>query len=263
VRILKEVMRRLIDDPLTASPAEVSQAAYDVAMELSGVADPYREEKARYNEFALGMYGELKERVRRAGDPLRTAAKLAVAGNVIDLGIGIAFDVRQEIERVVGGDFAVDHFERFRRELREAGTLLYLCDNAGEILFDRIFLEEIVAVRPALAVTAVVKSGPIINDATLEDAEAVGLAGRVRVIPCGAAVIGTPYRRVNEEVRGLLRSCDLVVGKGQGNFETTSGFPRPLYSILKAKCPCVADELGVEHGDVAFVRRTGAEGWEE
>ncbi len=260
-RILQEVMRRLSTDTLDRSPAEHSMPAYEVASELSGVADPYEEEKRRYNELAIGLYPELKERIRRSDDSLRTAAKLAVAGNVIDLGIGISFDIEQEIAQVLAGTFAVDHFNRFREELPQARSLLYLCDNAGEIVFDRLFMEELVATYPSLDVIAVVKGGPVINDATLADAEFVGLTGVVRVISCGFAVVGVPYGRVTEEVRQLLRSSDLVVGKGQGNFETTSDYPRPIYSILKAKCPCVADELTVEFGDVVFFRHVGEGPW--
>ena len=260
-RIVKEAMRRLAADSLDRSPAECSMPAYEAAAELSGVSDPFAQQKRSHNELIVAMYDELRDVVRSSPDPLHTAAKLAVAGNVIDLGVVGRFDIRQEIGEVLAGAFAIDHFERFRRELERAATLVALCDNAGEIVFDKLFLETLRDARPSLDVVAVVKSGPIINDATAEDADAVGLSEVARVVASGSAVIGTPYRSVSDEVRRLLRESDLVVSKGQGNFETASSFPRSVYFMLKAKCSCVAEELGVGFGDVVFLHRSGSGGW--
>ncbi len=257
--IIKETMRRLCADTLDRSPAEHSLVAYAAAMELSGAADPFRESKAEQNAIALDMYPALRERVMRSPDPLRTAAKLSVAGNVIDLGVALTFDVRDEVEKVLRGTLAVDHFARFGEELASARTLLFLCDNCGEIVFDKLFIETMRAHLPALRVFAVVKGAPIINDATLDDAAAVGLAEAAEVVSTGCACIGAPRGVVGPRVAELLDSCDLVIAKGQGNFETSGGPPRPMYFLLKAKCPCVAEELGVRFGDVVFMRRPAPE----
>lgn len=253
--IIKETMRRLCADPLDRSPAEHSLAAYTAAMELSGAADPFRESKREQNAAALAMYPALRARVAGSPDPLRIAAKLAVAGNVVDLGVGLAFDVREEVEKVLDGALAVDHFAHFREELASARTLLFLCDNCGEIVFDKLFIETMRARLPALRVFAAVKGAPIINDATLDDAAAAGLAEAAEVVSTGCACIGAPRGVVAPPLAGLLDSCDLIIAKGQGNFETAGGPPRPMYFLLKAKCPCVAEELGVRFGDVVFMRR--------
>ncbi len=260
-RIVKETMRRVSADALDRSPAEHSLAAYTVAAELSGVPDPFLADKDEQNAHALAMCEELRARIACAADPLHTAAKMSVAGNVVDLGVGLAFDVRREIEKVLSGELAVDHFARFAAELAAARTLLVLCDNCGEIVFDKLFIEAIRARAPGLHVTAVVKGAPIINDATLREAAAVGLGDAAEVVSTGCACIGAPPRDVDPHVVELLRSCDIVVSKGQGNFETVSDLPRATYFLLKAKCPCVADELGVRFGDVVFMRREGTGTW--
>jgi damage-control phosphatase, subfamily I len=261
LRIVTETMRRVLAAPLVRSPAEHSLAAYATAAELSGVADPFLASKDEQNAHALAMYDELRDRVARAADGLRTAAKLAVAGNVVDLGIGLAFDVRAEIEKVLAGELAIDDFAAFARELGAARTLLYLCDNCGEIVFDKLFIAAMRARFPALRVTAVVKGAPIINDATLREADRVGLAEAAEVVSTGCACIGAPLRDIDPRIAERMRASDLVVSKGQGNFETASDLPRPIYFLLKAKCPCVADELGVRFGDVVFMRHEGQGSW--
>ena len=257
--IVKETMRRLCADPFDRSPAEHSLAAYAAAAELSGVSDPFRESKAEQNATALAMYPRLRARAAGSPDPLLTAAKLAIAGNVVDLGVGLAFDLNEEIAKVLDGVLAVDHFARFEEELAAARTLLFLCDNCGEIVFDRIFIEAMRARFPELRVFAAVKGAPIINDATLEDAAAVGLAEAAEVVSTGCACIGAPRGAIAPRLAELLDSCDLVIAKGQGNFETAGDPPRPMYFLLKAKCPCVAEELGVRFGDVVFMRRPAPE----
>ena len=232
-------------------------------MRLTGAADPFAQSKREQNQAALEAYPSLKDIVARADDPLHTAAKLAAAGNIIDLGTMAGFDVGAEVSRVLAGSFAVDHYTVFRRELAAAPSLLYLCDNCGEVVFDRLFLETIHALYPQVALTAVVKSGPIINDATLRDARDVALDRAARVVASGGALIGTPYREVSPEVRELLRTSAIVIAKGQGNFETSSALPRTMYFILKAKCPCVASELSVDFGDVVFLRHEGSGAWND
>lgn len=255
--ILQETMRQLAAEKLDRSPAFHTNTPYHTATAMTGVADPFAEDKRHQNALVLAMADDLRGLIRGSGDPLRTAAKLAVAGNVIDLGIIQDFNLRHEIDKVLREDFARNDYDSFASELPNAKTLLYLCDNAGEIVCDRLFMEALRSHHPDLSICAVIKSGPIINDAMAEDAETVGLHDVARVIPCGGPYCGTPYSLVTQEVRNLLDSADLVISKGQGNFETLSDIPRPIYFMLKAKCPSVAEELGIQYGEVVFLKKTG------
>jgi len=179
--------------------------------------------------------------------------RLAATGNVIDLGIGVAFDIEREVEKALETPFAVDDFAKFEEDLKRARKLLYIGDNAGEIVFDKVLIEEIHKVGD-YQVIFVVRGGPCINDALREDAEEVGMDEVAKVIDTGSDGIGIPWKEVSEEFREAFLEADLRISKGQGNFETLNGRPEPIYFVLKAKCEAVARELGVRYGDVVFKR---------
>ncbi len=255
-KVLDEIMKRLIGVRLDKTPADHSNVAYKVVSEITGVKDPFYEVKRKYNRIALDMYETLKSIVDRSEDRLYTAIKLAVAGNIIDLGIAHPFDLERDIEDILRSDFAIDDYELFRKSLAEAslkqpsGKVLYIGDNAGEIVFDKVLLEEL----RIYDVTFVVKSGPIINDALMEDALEAGIDRVAKVIETGADMIGIPFEGFSEEFVEHFERADLIIAKGQGNFETLSEVDGEIFFLLKVKCEDVADELGVEFGDIVFVR---------
>jgi len=250
-----------------APPAVIATRAIRAGEDLYDGVDPFARIKWDTTVEALAMYEHIKpgvmERMSGMGpvERIRYCAKLAAAGNIIDFGVASEFDLEGALNETLGSDLAVDHSDRLYDAIVSSGSLLLISDNAGEIVFDRLFLETIHERHPAVALTAVVKSGPIINDATVTDAEAIGLGRAAAVMPSGSAVIGTPFGRVSEGVRNALVTSDVIISKGQGNFETSSHLPRAIYFILKAKCPSVADELDVDFGDVVFLRHTGAGAW--
>jgi damage-control phosphatase, subfamily I len=251
-RIVDEVARRIPALDLALSPAEVSMCAYEIAAELSGNPDPYRGAKREQNAMAMALEPELRQMVEASGDPLGTALRLAAAGNVIDLGTVKAehIDLRAAVGRVIDEGFTVDHSADLLEALEGCDDLLFFCDNAGEIVFDRILIEQLQKRAP---VTAVVKSGPILNDATLEDAEAVGLTGVCEVVGLGGAYIGCPLTRISPAFRARMDRADLILGKGQGNYETLDAYPGNVFLILKAKCDIVAEHMGVSFGEVGLI----------
>lgn len=220
--------------------------------ELSGEGDPYREAKDRFNRLALSIYGELRARVESSSDPLETAIRLAIAGNVIDLGV----DNHLSDEQVhVAIDHALDapleaDLKGFAEAISDADTIVYLADNAGEIVFDRLLIEQMQMDK----VTVVVKGTPIINDATIADAEAAGLTGLVAVIDNGSDAPGTILEDCSEAFRERFGEADLVIAKGQGNYETLSDVDKDIFFILKAKCPVIARDLGCEIGSLVLRR---------
>ncbi len=251
-RILDEVMRRIPAMSLNESPASLSLAAYGVTTAETGVADPYREAKREQNAMALELEEELRALVRESDDPLDAALHLAAAGNVIDLGTMHAqeIDIHEAIAQVMRERFAIDHSGAFRDALARCKDLLFLLDNAGEIVFDKILIEELLK---HTRVTAVVKAGPIINDALMEDAEQAGITALCEVIDNGGAFVGSPLHLVPERFLERMRRADIILGKGQGNYETVDEFPGDVFLILRAKCHVVARHMGVKFGQVGLI----------
>jgi len=251
-RVLRRVAAETSRQRLSQTPTALSQHVYRIVSEVTGVKDPYRKQKDETNRIALRLLPTLRRKVRRARDPLDAALHVAVAGNIIDLGIGQKFDIETDIHRLMRQPFAVSVIRAFQKELRSGRRLLYLGDNAGEIVFDTLLVEVLLA--RGVHVTYVVKSGPIINDATLADAKTAGMTRLVRVIETGSNDIGIQWKNTSGEFRKSFMSADVIVAKGHGNFETCDDRPENLYFLLKAKCDVVAAALGVKTGDLVFAR---------
>ena len=251
-RILNEAVVRIPEMDLEESPAALSKVVYDLAKETTGVDDPYAELKRAQNALALELEAELRAHLAGAEDPLATALHLSAAGNVIDLGTQHAddIDIHAAIEDALHQRFAVDHTAHFRTSLKKCSDLLFLLDNAGEIVFDKLLIEQLCEVTK---VTAVVKKAPIINDVTVEDAVQVGLTDVCPVIDNGGPFIGAPLSQIPASFRARMEAADVIVGKGQGNYETIDDFPGDVFLILKAKCEIIAEHMGVKKGQVALI----------
>lgn len=231
-------------------PATIAKPVYDIVSEVTGVRDPYARSKKETNRAAMELLFSLERSLKRSRDPMKNAIHLAAAGNIIDLGINHSFDLRKDVTRIMKQPFTIDHYAAFRRDLRPGRKLLYLADNCGEIVFDRILVELLIAV--GLHVTLVVKSGPIINDATLEDAVFAGITALCPVIETGSNDIGVGWANTSSSFRRHVSEADIILAKGHGNFETCVGKRGNYYFLLKAKCDIVAAELGVSNGDTVF-----------
>lgn len=250
----RETMNRVAEQiqktNLDFSPALISKQVYEIVSEVTGIDDPFRESKVHMNREALQMLPRLEELVASANDPLDSALHLAVAGNIIDLGIGHQFDLGEDVLNIMCTKFVIDDIEKFKAELVSGRKLLYLCDNAGEIVFDRVLVEELL--KRGLEVTVCVKSGPVINDAMMEDAKVSGLTHLARVIGTGSADIGINFDRSSDEFLQAFKSTDLILAKGHGNFETCNGLSYNIFFLLKVKCDVVARKLNVKKGDIVF-----------
>ncbi len=241
-QIIREALRRISEAKLDVTPMELGQVVYGAVREASGINDPYLEIKRRSTADALEKYPEMKQIVSGADDPLAVATKIAITGNIIDFGVPNRLDVNATLDRIMQTPFGVDDFELFAERITAAKRVLFLGDNAGEIVFDRVLIEELAAED----ITLVVKDEPFINDALLEDAQAAGFDESVRVIA------GPIYPASNEAVRAAWAAADVIVCKGQANYEAYSEAEGPLFYLLVAKCDAVADELGVGIGDLVL-----------
>ena len=251
-RLLREVLRVLGEMNLRQSPPAMAQRIHRLIRELTGQADPYREIKDRFNRLALDLYPQLKVQIEGSGDRLEMAVRLAIAGNVIDMGVNNHLTdehIHEAIDHALKTPFDAD-LASFREAVSIAKNILYLADNAGEIVFDKLLIEQL----PLEKVTVAVKGLPIINDATMADAETAGLTELVEVIDNGSDAPGTILDDCSEAFRQRFDEADLVIAKGQGNYETLSDVDKDIFFILKAKCSVIARDLGCQVGSLILRR---------
>ncbi len=258
-QVLRKVLRAASEMNLQESPPFMAQRIHRIVRQITGNNDPYHDIKDRFNYFALELYPKLKERIERSREPLDTAIRLAIAGNIIDSGVNNHVDetqVHNAIEHALTAPLAGDP-EEFRKRISEAKDILYLADNAGEIVFDRLLIEQM----PLEKITLVVKGSPVINDACLIDARATGIADLVEVINNGSDAPGTILAECSEKFKRRFENADLIIAKGQGNYETLSDVKKDIFFVLKAKCPVIAHHIGCEVGSLVFLRSRGKGLW--
>jgi uncharacterized protein with ATP-grasp and redox domains len=244
-RVLLEVNTLLPKITGDVTPPEIGREVYRIVSRLTGVKDPYREIKEKCTQQALALYPDLKKRVRSADNPLRTAIRIAIAGNVIDFGSNMPFDLEKDLPAILNQKFAIDHYDTFRVALERAEGILYIADNAGETVFDRVLIEEL-----GKPVTYVVRKKPIINDATREDAIAAGIDKVADIISSGADAPGNILHLCSDDFFKIYKASDFIISKGQGNYEGLSEENRPIFFLLKAKCQVIAKHIGVEQGSI-------------
>ena len=249
-QVINAVASMIAGLPLDAKPPELAQQAYRIIRQVVKDGDPFYREKTESNRAALAVYPKLKQMVEQSVDGIYTACKLAIAGNSIDLGPANFehSDLNGIIDTALDYPLAVDNYNRFLNRLRGCRRLLYLGDNAGEIVFDRLLIEQLNQ-DDEREIYFVVRGEPVINDATMEDALAVGMDKVASVVSSGSDAPATILSQCSEQVRRLYRSADIIIAKGQGNYESLEGERGNVFFLLRAKCPLIADLLGVRVGD--------------
>ncbi|NMB99155.1 MAG: DUF89 family protein [Thermoanaerobaculaceae bacterium] len=249
-KILNKTAEYLKKLKFDTTPADASNYVYQITGKITGNDDPFKNEKKKYNEICKNMLPNLQKIIDQSEEKIYTSAKIAIFGNLIDLGIGLHFDLDKDLDKILKKPFAWDDYKELKRVL-ESGrkNILYLGDNAGEILFDSLLVDQL---KDDHTVVFVVKSGPIINDATMEDAKFAGLVEKIKVIETGSDGIGVKWSSVSEEFQKEYGKADIILSKGQGNFETMWGKKGTIFFMLRAKCDSVAREIGVKFGDIVI-----------
>ncbi|MCD6379332.1 DUF89 family protein [bacterium] len=245
--LLDEVGTILRDIPVENTPPETGMLIYDKVSKITGEYDPYKKVKEKNISQALDLYPSLKNEIKNSDDRLLTAIRLAIAGNVIDFGVNKKFDIEEEINVVLKKDFSIFDYDKFKHHLGKTDEILYIGDNAGESVFDRILIEEIK--KP---VTYVVREIPVINDVTREDAIQAGVDKVARILSSGTRAPGTVLETCNAEFMQLYRKSKFIISKGQGNYEGLSEEKGPVFFLLKAKCWVIANDIGVSEGDIVL-----------
>lgn len=222
-------------------PAVMAQAIHRRIREVTGNADPYAEQKRRLNDVALELFPVFSQRIENAANPLELAVRLAIAGNIMDLAVKTNLgedEVLASFDDCLAAPLDC-HIDEFAQAVDEADDILYLADNAGEIAFDRLLVEQLSRKK----VTVAVRGKPVINDATIADAEYVGLPKIAKVIDNGSDAPGTILNDCSDVFRRCFERADMIISKGQGNYETLVDCSRPIWFLLRVKCPIIARDL--------------------
>jgi damage-control phosphatase, subfamily I len=245
--IIKKSLRILSNSSREAMPVEVARQIQAMIRNQLGNPDPYKEIKQKSNEDLLVRYGEFKKTIANAENSFETALRLAIAGNIIDYGAAHdSFDVDKTINHVLHAEFGINHSEMLQQNLEKAKTVLYLGDNAGEIVMDKLFIEHLQHPNLFFAV----KGGPVLNDVTMEDAINVGMDKVANLISNGYDAPSTLLHKTSPEFGQLFQEADVVISKGQGNFEGLIETEKEnLFFGLMVKCQYIGSVLGVNEGD--------------
>ena len=237
------------------SPPEVAAAVYEKMALIAGKVDLYDEVKKLSTLKAQEFVPYLQKEVANSSKPLLTATKVAVAGNVIDLAAEYAFDLNEELDKIFDTSFAVNDFDLLEKRLAESSTLLYIADNAGEHIFDLIYVKTILSLYPHIKLTYMTRGNAIINDVTFEEAQEAGFCEICELVSSGVNTPGFVYDRANTASQNLFDTSDLIITKGMGNYECLSTAQREdLFFLLKVKCNVVAASINKEVGDIICKR---------
>ena len=245
--LLDQVGCMLQDIPMDSTPPQTGDLIYRKVREITGVFDPYKKIKRENIKDALKAYPGLKQIVIESDNRLLTAIRIAIAGNIIDFGVNKTFNLGEDVQKILKQDFAIFHFQQFEDQLKRAKSILYLGDNAGESVFDKILIEEL-----GKPVTYVVREIPVINDVTFSDAVDSGLDQVAKIISSGSSAPGTILHLCNDEFVHQFKKADMIISKGQGNYEGLSNVDRPVVFLLKVKCEIIARHLHVNENDIVL-----------
>ena len=239
------------------TPVEVATPLYEALAVVAGKKDLYDEAKLIATKQALDMLPKLRDMIESSKDSLIAAGKMAVAGNVIDLATQEEYDLTAIVDQVLQADFGRDDFSLLFKDLSEAKTLLYLADNAGEHIFDALFMEKLNEVYPHLKITYMTRGNAIINDVTLQEAKDNGLDKFATLKSSGMRTPGFILDNAPKDVADFFKVADVVIAKGMGNFETMTEISiRDVYHLFKVKCSVVSGFTGFPIGTFMSMKRT-------
>jgi uncharacterized protein with ATP-grasp and redox domains len=224
-------------------PPSMAKEVFDYLHSALGEADLYEQIKIENHQLAMSILDDLRDLLRANQDPFLQAVKIAAVGNIIDVAHSEEYQLWDEVVKQVGQPLLGDRADLFNQKLTENGELLYLADNVGETVFDRVLIEQI-----SKPVVYAVKSGPAMNDATYADAIAAGIDQVAEVVETGSTTPGTFLEDCSPEFRERFSQAGLVLAKGQANYETLDDQGEKIFFLLRMKCPIVAREIGYPVG---------------
>jgi damage-control phosphatase, subfamily I len=251
--VLREILHYLAEEDYKRTPPEIAYQIQNIVNKTSLEDDPYKSERFDQNRIALDLLTSIRSDIGKSSDVFQKALKYCIAGNSIDLGVQDRMS-RDKIESSIlkASDFELDEHlvGILKSEIEKADSILYLGDNAGEIVFDMLFIEQL----PKENICFVVRGKPVLNDVILQDTIQVGLDKIVEVIDNGSGIPGTVLGQCSDAFRKKFEEADLVIAKGQGNFETLNEVNKNIFFLLKIKCPVISDFTGMEIDRMAVIQ---------
>ncbi|MBQ8232587.1 MAG: DUF89 family protein [Lachnospiraceae bacterium] len=256
-RYMKEVLR------IIAESDEEASAPYLVAQmrrkyrEYFGDTEDFAEIKHRFNQMMLEKEHQIREIIHTSKDPLRYALTFARIGNYIDFGAMHEVDTKilEKMIQSAEADMVEERvYKLLLRELKTASTLVYLVDNCGEVVLDKLAIECLKEQYPELDIAVIVRGQEVLNDVTMTDAEETGLTEIIWVLENGSDVAGTQLNCINAETLAAINEADIIISKGQGNFETLNGCGLNIYYLFLCKCDWFVKRFGLARNAGAFVR---------
>lgn len=248
--IIKEISKLIPNFNTLDTPMSITMAMHRVVRKITGIDDPYKKVKKEYNEKGKQAYPYLLELLQRSDNKLETAVKIAIAGNIVDYALPIEKDLDKSLQTALETSLPSRDWNLFEGELKNSRRLLYLLDNAGEVFYDKVFIEYLLG--NGYDVTAVVRGGPAINDATIDDAIYAGLDKITKIITTGIDTVGFIFEQASPIFLKALDEAELIIAKGQANLESLDETDYPAFFLLKAKCPIIAELTERETGDIVF-----------
>ena len=255
-QVLESAFKIFLEEGLNAPAPRLATLVHRSMREIAGVADPYYAEKKLFNRLSLDQLPRFRRWVAESPTPFETLVRLAIAGNSIDIFFGELDEAMIEAAIKAGLDQTlVGSVAELEKAIRDADSILYVTDNAGEVVFDRLFIETLISEDWGKKVTVALRGAPILNDATLEDAEEIGLSALVPTIDNGSDGLGVLFDITSQEFNDAFVGADLVIAKGLANWETLECDPGPFHPkkiafLFKAKCKFIAEEVGAQLGDL-------------
>ncbi len=249
LKLLKDVCEKvkIIDQNFTAP--HFSLIIQELIEKTTNTNDPYKSIKEKNLKDAKMFIPAMEKLIENATDKLEAALKIAILGNTIDVGANPNFDLDSDFDLLKFASLNLTEFEQFSEDIKNADSILYIGDNYEEALFDKFLLTELSNKNLVFAV----RSRPILNDITIEDAEHLGINKICKVIESGSKIAGTDINKCSPEFLEMYNNADVVISKGQGNFETLLDESRPIYFLFKVKCEVIALRSGLNKGEGALL----------
>lgn len=251
-QVIFEITKKHIGNfDFNSTPPHNAFALYEELATYLQTEDIYAKMKEEASKKAKEFIPTCKQAIESSNDKLRAAVQCAIVGNVLDLAAEVMFDLDTEVKKVFEMPFAIDNFSLLQKKLEKTKTLVYLADNAGEEIFDKICIQTLRELYPQIEVYYFVRGKAIINDLTLTHAKASGLDEVATLVDSGVPTPGFAFDMANEESKNLFFNADCIISKGMGNYECLGREKDfPLFFLFKVKCGVVAREVGANLGDI-------------
>ena len=245
---MQRVLLTIAETPKTVSAPVIVRKISEIRKEMFGITDLYTDIKRHFNGVMLSYEEPVRQKLLAAEDPLKLAIQYAMVGNYIDFGAMKDVDetyLTELFDSAAGREVNEERYQDLKRDLEQGGKLVYLTDNCGEIVMDKLLIQTLQRLYPELDITVIVRGSEILNDATMDDARQVGLTGIVRVMGNGNNVAGTYAPELSPEAAAEIASADVLLAKGQGNYETMMGCGLNVYYVFLCKCDMFANLFAV------------------